>query len=355
MKSSGHFLPLLLGGVLLVSATPGCRSLGPRTIPKDRADYSEAIGDSWMRQTLLNIVKLRYNTPPVFVDVASVVGGYSAETEAGGFVTFGFPGTDNLNLNGKFRYTDRPTITYTPMTGNKFMRGLLIPIRPEEIFFCVQAGWSAEVILKAGLASINGLRNREFSPGGATAADPGFDRVLQLMERIRQSGLVGVRIEVDEQGRQTALLTIHDANITGDVLNDVRGLRSLLRLNSEVHEFKLVFGSVPMNDREVAVRTRSLVQIMSLISSEMEVPAEHIAEGRTIPGPRYADRPLIHIHCSPDKPTDAAVAVQHRGHWFWVDDRDVPSKRGFSFLMLLFTLADAGEQQNLPLITIPAQ
>ena len=49
------------------------------------------------------------------------------------------------------------------------------------------------------------------------------------------------------------------------------------------------------------------------------------------------------------------VAVKHRGYWFWIDDRDVPSKRGFSFLMVLFTLADTGERQNLPLVTIPAQ
>jgi len=341
--------------VAFASFTSGCRSLGPRTIPKDRADYSEAIGDSWMRQTLLNIVKLRYNMPPVFVDVASVVGGYSVESTVGGYANVGLPGSDLLNLNGNVRYTDRPTITYSPMTGNKFMRGLLLPIRPEELFFCVQAGWSAEVILKAGLASINGLRNREFSPGGATPADPDFDRVLHLMEKIRQSGLVGVRIVVDEQKRQTTLLTIHDEDISGATLEDVRELRRLLRLNPEEHEFKLVFGAVPMNDREVAVRTRSLVQIMSLISAEIDVPAAHIAEGRTIPGPKYSDKPFIQIRCSENKPTDAMAAVKYRDHWFWLDDRNVSSKRAFSFLMLLFTLADTGEQQNIPLITIPAQ
>lgn len=343
---------LLCVALLLVS---GCRSLGPRTIPKDRSDYSESIGDSWMRQTLLNTVKLRYSMPPVFVDVASVVGGYSVESTLGGYVNVGMPGNDLLNVNSNVRYTDRPTISYTPMTGSKFLRGLIIPIQPEQLFFGVQAGWDLEAVLRAGLASINGLRNRESSRAGATGADPDFLRVVELMREMQGTGFADIRILQDEQGRQTTVMVLHDERATDELAEKSHELRRLLRLNPDAHEFKLVFGHVPANDLEIAVRTRSLIQIMSLIAAEMEVPEAHIKEGRAIPGPHHGEEPFIHIRCTPDKPTDAMVAVKHRGYWFWVDDRDARSKRGFSFLMVLFTLADTAEQQNIPLITIPAQ
>jgi hypothetical protein len=52
---------------------------------------------------------------------------------------------------------------------------------------------------------------------------------------------------------------------------------------------------------------------------------------------------------------DAFVAVAYRNHWFWIDDRDLRTKRAFAFMMMLFTLAETGEREVPPLITIPAQ
>ena len=75
-------------GVLLASlaVSTGCKSLGPRSVPHDRFEYSASMSESWKRQTLLNIVKLRYLDPPIFVDVGQIVAGYSLETglSAGG-------------------------------------------------------------------------------------------------------------------------------------------------------------------------------------------------------------------------------------------------------------------------------
>src|SRR5881397_1027950 len=112
-------------GVLSLAVVTGCRSIGPGTVARDRFEYSSSISESWKRQTLLNIVKLRYLDPPVFVDVGQIVAGYSLETglSAGGSFpeTTGFGGT-TATVGGSMRFTDRPTITYTPLTGNKFVK-----------------------------------------------------------------------------------------------------------------------------------------------------------------------------------------------------------------------------------------
>jgi hypothetical protein len=38
----------------------------PGAVSRDRVDYVNAIGNSWERETLLNIVKLRYGHAPIF-------------------------------------------------------------------------------------------------------------------------------------------------------------------------------------------------------------------------------------------------------------------------------------------------
>jgi hypothetical protein len=57
---------VLAVGVVLLG---GCQSIGPGTVARDRYDYSSSISESWKRQALLNIVKLLYMDPPIFVDV----------------------------------------------------------------------------------------------------------------------------------------------------------------------------------------------------------------------------------------------------------------------------------------------
>ncbi len=134
-------LPLVLGA---------CASIGPHSVAVDRFDYSTAIADSWKQQTLLNIVKIRYNDLPVFVDVASIVAGYSLQT---GVTVNGVLSSENAvqgnygSIGGQAIYTDRPTITYVPMTGDKFLHGLITPIDPRKIFFMLQAGYPADFIL----------------------------------------------------------------------------------------------------------------------------------------------------------------------------------------------------------------
>src|SRR5512146_1607139 len=162
-------------------AGAGCAHLGPQSVAVDRFDYSTAIADSWKQQTLLNIVKLRYMDFPVFVDVASVVSGYSIQTgiNVNGTLSSKDAVQGNfVSVGGQAIYTDRPTITYVPTTGDKFLRGLITPIDPKNIFFLLQSGYAADFILGMATESLNGVRNRSAAGGVVRAADPEFTRAL---------------------------------------------------------------------------------------------------------------------------------------------------------------------------------
>jgi hypothetical protein len=63
--------------------------------------------------------------------------------------------------------------------------------------------------------------------------------------------------------------------------------------------------------------------------------------------------PLIRVRNATAHPDDAYAAVRYRDRWFWIDDRDYPSKRMFTFLMFLFSLTETGGPQAAPIVTVP--
>ncbi len=332
----------------------GCTHIGPGTVTRDRFDYSGSIAESWKRQALLNIVKLRYLDPPVNMEIGQIVAGYSLETDVslGGSLA-SQPGDSSLSFGAAGRYTDRPTVTYTPMTGNRFLRGSMMPLPPDTVFFLIQSGWPADGVLLSAVASINNLKNQEGTLAGVTPASPEFLHVLELLRRIQLSGAVALRVEQDPQKRETMILGFHRKGIKAETLKDIAELHRLLQLDPEAREFRLVFGATASNEREIAVITRSPLQIMGMMSMYADVPLEHIAEGRAVPG--LATEGNFHIRCSRKRPTNAFTAAPYRDYWFWIDDRDLKTKRAFALFLMLFTLGDTGQHEPLPLITIPAQ
>jgi hypothetical protein len=350
--------------ILVVTALSGCVSIGPPKVVRDRFDYISAISDSWKAQMLLNLVKLRYGDAPVFLDVASVISTYGIEG------SFGFAGnwTDNpippwpfsalYNVTALGRYAERPTITYSPLSGEKFARNLMTPIPPAAILNLLQGGYPVDVVLRLCVHSINGIQSRFGSGARARQADPEFYQLLEKLRVVQQSGDLGLRVR--KTGDQTATLIVFSKKPNPAVEAARVEVRKLLELDPKAEEFSVVYGSVATNDREIAILTRSILEILVDLSSYIEVPAADATEQRTFPTPApevvngTPVAPLIRIFSSSQSPGDAFAAVPYRQEWYWIDDKDFASKRLFSFIMFLFTLTETeGGKQGAPIITIP--
>jgi hypothetical protein len=70
-------------------------------------------------------------------------------------------------------------------------------------------------------------------------------------------------------------------------------------------------------------------------------------------GPR--SYPLMRIQSASEPSADAYAGVHYRNRWFWIDDRDLNSKRMMMFLTVFYSLAETGVAPQIPLITIPAR
>lgn len=340
---------------LALPVLAGCTHVTPQHVSVDRMDYGQVVADSWKRQTLLNVVRLRYSDAPVFLDVASIINSYTLGGTANAAVAI--PSQNNpagFNLGSTGIWSNTPTVTYQPLMGDRFTRSMLQPIPPASVFQLLQGGWGANLVLKTVVTSMNALRNAALGQ----AADPGFTELIDALARIQRAGNIGIRVEPRKDGGGLVAVLRRGAGGT-ELSDDSRRVRSLLGLPEDVSEFELTYGLVPRAPNEVALLTRSMMEIMLQLGFGIDVPPELAASGRALPGqwqPGAAKAsPLVHIRSGKEAPADAYSAVLYRGYWYWIDDTDIASKRTFTFLMILFSLAETGQPAVAPVVTVPSR
>ena len=347
--------PALLAG--LAAALAGCAHIGPSTIPRDRFDFNRALSDSWKEQTLLNIVRLRYADSPVFLEVSQIIAGYTLEgvVSAGASVLNGGP--DGFTLGGAGRYTDRPTITYSPLTGSDFMRALITPVPPAVIFNLLDAGWPAERILSLCVQTINGMQNERYSAQAAQLGDPEFFRLVRLLGEIQAVGALQMRVDKGADNKDVTILFFRPVEVLPEIEAKGREVRALLGLEPGRRQYRLVYGPTATAADEIAVLSRSMMHILATLSGGVQVPAEDIESGRATPGMPAPDvdapeRLRFAVHSGLELPPEAFASVRYRDRWFWIDDRDMASKRMMTFILAMFAVAETSPRQGLPVVTI---
>jgi hypothetical protein len=59
------------------------------------------------------------------------------------------------------------------------------------------------------------------------------------------------------------------------------------------------------------------------------------------------------VHSGKEQPRQPFVSVPYRGHWFWIEEADLPAKTTLAAVMILFNFLEAGGSKAAPVLTIP--
>ena len=345
----------IIAFLLLSIALPGCVSVGPATISRDRFNYNVAIRESWQEQILANIVNLRYGEAPVFLDIDSVIAQYSLETsgQLAGGVNNSFTGDNALTAGGGVVWQERPTITYTPVQGNEFTVNMLTPIDLNNLFALIDAGWNADLSLQLILKSINGV---SYWNSQSQELNPAYFAVLNAFKILQDEQALGIRQAKDEANVRT-FVSLRDVARNTAIDQAATTIVQVLGLNPDYDEFEVIYGAAPGKDNQLTLQTLSVLDIMSEMAVFVQAPEVHVADGRTLANRRAAFdspqmRPPLRVLSSRDKPEDALVFIENRGYYFYVDDRDIVSKKALSFLMVLLNLSASQADSRGPVVTI---
>lgn len=352
MKQVFSLLVLIIFSFLLVA----CSSLGTVRVPPDRFDYNKAIGQSANEQMLLNLVRLRYREVPVFLSINSVLSQYVYLGNANVSAS-----SDSANGGIGFTYIDRPTITYSPLTGEEFAHQLLTPIPSASIFSLSQSGWPAGQLMMMSFERLNHLNNTAFSP---VLSGEQIEQVQQFqlaVELIVELGKLNVIESVPGNGNdEHNRYLVFEKNVSHETKALILRLKKLLNLDPDITVFRITSKQTNRKADEITIRLRSLLTLMGFLAHGVKVPPEHTQE-------KFAERnnqavmeahndlfvPLT-IHSSENEPESAFVAVEYHDYWFYIERSDHISKQAFGLLTYLYMLQAPQVPGGMPLITIPS-
>jgi len=359
---------------LVVPLLTGCAAMGPRHVPKDRFRYNEALAESSRHQILLNLVRIRYLEEPVFLSVSSILTQYvynvGASAGANLLLEDVTDNTSSVSAGANLGYEERPTITYLPIEGREFAERMLSAIPSETIFATAQQGWSVDVFMRIGISRIGAVENMGFeaipAPGVIDLTKQlkreidklkKFQRVVQLLLVLADEEAFEVRI-VEEKGAKTAFL-LFAKKLPKGTQSLVTEFKQVLGLSPKIHIFKITDRVTELKENEISIQTRSLSAMMTFLAKGVQVPPEHLADGRAIdyeiPTAERGGESLIpfRMNSSRTQPKNAFAAVRYLDHWFYIENKDIESKRALGLIIALFRVLAPSGGGAAPILTLP--
>lgn len=167
--------------------------------------------------------------------------------------------------------------------------------------------------------ALNGVDGRPTQGGLRRPPDPAFGTLVEAWRRIQLSRSFSMRVE--QRGDDPVTIGVFAKRLDPEVRRDLALIGRILGLTPREGEIVLTYAALPQAPNELAVLSRSMIEIFNEIASDIEVPQAHVVAGRTY-GPAspqvqggLARRPPVLIRSGASPPPEAFTAVRYRGSW----------------------------------------
>jgi hypothetical protein len=359
-RISSRLLVVATGLLVLLS---GCAQQGPDLVKAGRNDYNKVLAQTEEEEQLLNLVRLRYADNPMMLNVSSISTSFTwtQSTSAEAFKFESGSNDSNVGIRGNLGYSERPTVTYTPLGGKDFVENLLTPVELDSLLLLSRTGWSIDRLMRVMVNRVSGVPNAHEASGPTPAEAPEFEdfiRITQLLRILQQRDAVtGGYLRIDD--KRAPAVRIETGAIDSSELDE---LYTLLGLKEGLKFLGLDSRGRLKRPDAIGFEMRPLIGIMFFLSHAVEIPQSDQA-ARRVTITRDADgQPfdwsrvtgdLLVIKSQAEPPANAAVAVSYRGNWFYIDDSDMNSKYTFMLLSKLTALQSGNIERAGPLLTLP--
>ena len=345
---------------IAVFSVVGCAQHGPVSLKSGRSNYNLAIQKTNDEQLLLNLVRLKYRDNPFFMEVSNVASQFSLQKKGSITAQLEDMANDIFNLGASAIYEEKPTISYSPLQGDKFVQNILSMLSLKTVALLFHSGWSIERIFRITFQRLNKLENASGASGPTPQVAPQFKKFLNATKLLRELQVQGsLDLAYREKSDQPQLVL----QIGEELINSRAAIEFARAVNVRPETTTYILSSSPNPEQSNHIRvvTRSLLGVMFYLSQSVEVPEVDIQEGRvtltkTLDGEIFdwqeVTSELLRIRSKIEEPDQASIRIYFRNAWFYIDDSDLGSKSTFSLLAQIYSLQSGRVEGTAPLLTI---
>ena len=353
------FFCFFLSSIFFISFF-GCINYGPISLKSERSRYNLAIQKTNDEQLLLNLVRLKYRDTPFFMEVSNVASQFRLQNKASISAQLQSMVEDIFNLRASTSYEESPTVSYSPLQGDKFVKNILSTVPLKTIALLFHSGWSVERVFRISFQSLNDLENAPGASGPTPHFAPNyieFQKAIRYLQDLDNSDALSINYH-EPNGQPQLVL-----KISNEAKNSSEALAFTNAINAKPGRSIFVLNHFPKPDQTHHIRVipRSFLGIMFYLSQSIDVPEKDINKGKiTLTKNRNGGSfdwskvtgDLLSIKYSNEKPSRSLTYIFYRGIWFYIDDTDLESKSTFQLLMQIYSLQSGAIKSSEPILTI---